>query len=165
MYKVAPKIFTALLILFLFTDYTLAQTSIFTIREKEIKAIISNREGKLLLVNIWATWCVPCREEFPDLVKIYSKYKDKVDVVGISVDYPDEVNSKILPFIKKNQGNFPMYVNGIRSSDVFIDLFDKDWNGAIPATFIYDKNGKQVKRLFGKEDFNYFDKLLTDLLK
>ncbi len=165
MNKIVPKILTALLLLLLSADFSFSQTNISEVREKEIKSLISKRDGKLLLVNIWATWCVPCREEFPDLVKIYSKYKNKVDVVGISVDYPDEINSKILPFLKKNQVNFPVYVNAIRSSDVFIDLFDKDWNGAIPATFIYDKNGKQVKKLYGKEDFNYFDKVLSELLK
>lgn len=165
MIKISPKISIVFLILFFLSEYSFTQTNISVVREKEIKSIISKRDGKLLLINIWATWCAPCREEFPDLVKIYSKYKNKVDIVGISVDYPDEVNSKILPFVKKNKVNFPIYVNGIRSSDNFINLFDIDWNGAIPATFIYDKNGKQVKKLFGKEDFNYFDKVLGDLLK
>jgi thiol-disulfide isomerase/thioredoxin len=154
-------LFTLLLI----TEFTFAQSNIATVRENEIKSLINKRDGKILLVNIWATWCVPCREEFPDLVKVYEKYKDKVDVAGISVDYPDEVSSKILPFVKKNQVNFPIYVNGITSAEKFIDIFDKDWNGAIPATFIYDKNGKQIKKIYGKEDFDYFDKLLSEVLK
>lgn len=142
-----------------------AQTTIGVVDLNKINNLIQNREGKPLLINIWATWCVPCREEFPDLIKVADKYKKEVDVVGISVDFPDEINSKILPFAQKNKVNFKLYVNSETDQEKFITYFDKDWNGAIPVTFLYDSNGKQVKRIYGKQDFNYFTKTLNQHLK
>ena len=58
-----------------------------------LNEIIKNREGRVLLINIWATWCVPCKEEFPDLIKISNKYGEQIELIGISIDYPDEVES------------------------------------------------------------------------
>ena len=68
---------------------------------EDLKEVIKNRNGKPLLINVWATWCAPCREEFPDLVKIAEVYREKIDVIAISVDFPEEIDSKIIPFLKK----------------------------------------------------------------
>ncbi len=160
------------LILFYFLAFLLAisSTSFSQIKIEEIdlgkiNKLIQNREGKPLLVNIWATWCVPCREEFPDLIKVADKFKYKVDVVGISVDFPDEIKTKILPFAEKNKVNFKLYVNAELNQEKFINYFDQEWNGAIPATFIYDSAGILVKRIYGKQDFNYFTNILNQYLK
>lgn len=157
--------FIILSVLFVLSNDLIAQIKIEEIDIAKISKIIQNREGKPLLINIWATWCVPCREEFPDLVKVNEKYKGKVDVIGISVDFPDEINSKILPFAEKNKVNFKLYVNSESDQEKFINYFDKEWNGAIPATFIYDANGKQVKRIYGKKDYNFFSSSLNQYLK
>ncbi len=151
--------------LILVGNITIAQIKIEEIDIDKINKIIQNRDGKPLLINIWATWCMPCREEFPDLVKVSEKFKGKVDVIGISVDFPDEINSKILPFAEKNKVNFKLYVNSESDQEKFINYFDKEWNGAIPATFIYDANGKQVKRIYGKKDYNFFSSSLNQYLK
>ena len=141
------------------------QSKIDKINLDQLKQITSKRDGKPILINLWATWCAPCREEFPDLVKLAEEYKNKIDVVGISVDYPDEIDSKIIPFTKKLNVNFPIYVNDIQDQERLIDFFDKDWSGAIPATFIYDTNGKNVAKIYGKKDFKYFEEHIKKLIK
>ena len=107
---------------------------------------------------------MPCREEFPDLIKLNEKFKSEIDVIGISVDYTDEIESKIKPFSKKMNVNFPLYVNGISDVEAFINIFDTEWNGAIPATFIYDSNGDIVNKIYGKKDFDYFENVIIHIL-
>jgi len=130
------------------------------INETELNSIINNRNGKNLLVNVWATWCVPCRDEFPDLVKLYSLFSNSFDFVGLSVDYPEDIKLKVLPFIIENNIQFPIYVSGFNKDEILINFFSSNWNGAIPATFIYDKTGEQVKILEGKQSFQLFKNVM-----
>jgi len=127
---------------------------------EELKEFIKNRDGKPLLINVWATWCAPCREEFPDLVKIANEYYDQIDVIGISVDFPEEIDSKIIPFLKKQNADFKNYVIKVIEPEDFINLLNENWRGAIPATFIYDANGEQIKYLIGKQSYEEFKKAL-----
>ncbi len=126
----------------------------------ELEKLIKERNGKPLLINVWATWCAPCREEFPDLVKIAENFGDKIDVVGISVDFPEEIDSKIIPFLKKHNAQFANYVVKVTDPEDFINLLNKDWFGAIPATFIYDEKGNQKEFLIGKQSYKNFEEVL-----
>lgn len=152
-------------IIFLVSVNCFSQDNIKILDKTGLENLISHRSNKLLLLNIWATWCVPCREEFPDLIKLNDVFKDKVDIVGISVDYPDEINSKIKPFAEKLKINFNLFVNGTGNDEALINLLDKDWNGAIPATFIFDIDGKLVQKIYGKQNFDSFKEILTKLIK
>jgi len=127
--------------------------------------LITNRNGKVLLINVWATWCIPCREEFPDLVKLAKKYqKLNLEVIGISADYPDEIVSKIRPFVKSQQVNFPIFVQNFDKQENFINYFSEDWSGALPATFIYDTSGTQQEFLLGKHSYQEFQKAIEKFL-
>lgn len=148
---------TFVLILFVFITAAVVPVysqSVKTIDERGVSALIKAREGKPLFINFWATWCIPCVEEFPDIVKLSEKYKE-VEFVGISLDHHDEVNSKIRPFLKKMKAGFKNYVGRFKDDQNLIDLINGKWNGALPATVIYDKSGKQVsfhaKKLSYKE--------------
>jgi thiol-disulfide isomerase/thioredoxin len=129
----------------------------------DLENLIKNRTGKPLLINIWATWCAPCREEFPDLVKIAHEYGDKIDVVGISVDFPEEIDSKIIPFLKKQNVLFTNYVIKVIEPEDFINLLNKEWSGAIPATFIYNEKGNQIKYLIGRQRYKEFEAVIKNL--
>lgn len=112
-----------------------------------LKQLIKERTGRILLVNIWATWCAPCVEEFPDLVRLSKAYAGgDVDIVAISADYPDEIDAKIVPFLKKQNVPFRVFVAKFDHQEDFINAVNQSWNGALPATLIYDAQGKQ--RLF-----------------
>jgi thiol-disulfide isomerase/thioredoxin len=126
----------------------------------ELSEIINNRNGQALLVNIWATWCLPCREEFPGLIKLSDQYKDKIDVVGISIDFPDELESKIYPFLNEFQLSFTNYINSEKDAEKFINFLNTKWNGALPASFIYDTDGKQVKFFVGKKSYEDFEEVV-----
>ncbi|MCP5051227.1 MAG: TlpA family protein disulfide reductase [bacterium] len=128
-----------------------------TMAKADFENIVKAHKNKVLMINVWATWCKPCREEFPDLVKLQDYYKGKdVRIVSISADYPDEIDSKIKPFLDKFNLNFPVYVQNFPKQDQFIDYMNPKWSGALPATFIYDKSGKQQTVIIGKQSFESF---------
>ncbi len=131
--------------------------SVDPLTEERAAELIRQRNGKILFLNVWATWCAPCKEEFPDLVKLANYYQDgEIEIVGLSVDYPDEVQSKILPFLREHHANFKVYVKHFSSDEAFINSLGQEWNGGIPATFIFDTSGRRQAYIFGKKDFNYF---------
>lgn len=134
---------------------------------KGVEQLIHKREGRILFLNVWATWCKPCVEEFPDLVKLDSAYPDSVvDIVAVSVDYPDEMESKILPFLDRYGVSFKVYVADVKKQEDFINALNPAWSGAVPATFIFDAYGKRRAFLLGQKDFKIFkteiDKVLSD---
>ncbi len=119
-----------------------------------LEKLINQRNDRILLINVWATWCIPCREEFPDLVSLFDEYENRdVDIVGISVDYPDEIDSKILPFLQSQQVNFPVYLQNFEKQEDFINFLNTDWSGALPASFVYDTAGEQKLFLLGKQSY------------
>ena len=132
--------------------------------ESGLKQLIAQRNGKFLLLNVWATWCTPCREEFPVLIKLAEEYKhSNVEFVGLSVDYPDEIESKIIPFLEKHNGNFKIYVQNFKDEGMIIQLLNKEWSGAIPATFIFDPEGIQQAFLLGKRSYDDFKQALEKI--
>ena len=134
------------------------------INTEDLSGIIKNN-NRPLLINVWATWCMPCREEFPDLVKISNVYKNKIRVVGISVDDSEDLDSKVIPFIKNQKIDFEVYLLKVVDPEDFINLLNKKWSGAIPATFIYDKKGNQEDMLIGKQSYELFEKAVKKVIE
>ncbi len=135
--------------------FTSAEISVMNI--SALDSLIRHRKGKPLLINIWATWCEPCREEFPDLIQLRKAIpRDALEMIAISTDYPDEVEEKVLPFVQQLGINFPVWVKAEGDDEAFINRLNPDWSGALPATFIYDSRGNQQKFLLGKQTLEIF---------
>lgn len=127
--------------------------------------LLESHRGNYVFLNIWATWCQPCIEEFPDLIRLADNYKDQnIKFIALSVDYPDEVDSKIKPFLQSADVNFPVYVQNFKQQDKLINLLNPDWNGAIPATLIFDPNGNRIDFIVGKQNFSDFSQKIENLL-
>ena len=110
------------------------------------------RAGRPLLVNFWATWCAPCREEFPDLVEIRAQYAaDRLDFVLVSLDDPSDIGKAVPEFLAEAQATaFPSYLLNADDSDAAINLVDPTWSGELPATFLYDCSGALVFKHKGR---------------
>jgi thiol-disulfide isomerase/thioredoxin len=106
--------------------------------------------GKPLLINFWATWCDPCREEFPDLVKIGADYKDKVDFITISMDDLAEINRDVPKFLAGMKAEMPAYLLKSQSEDAAIMSVSKNWQGALPFTILFNEKGETVYFRQGK---------------
>ena len=119
------------------------------IDEVSIKKILVPRD-KPLLVNFWATWCVPCREEFPDLVKIDEEFKGKIDFITISLDDLAEINRDVPKFLSEMKATMPAYLLNTNEESQVITSISKDWQGGLPFTILYDENGEVVHTKQGK---------------
>ena len=134
-------------------------------RTDDLKGIMDANKGKVVLVNFWATWCKPCVKEFPDLVKLQNDYKDKGFVlVFISADMPEEVKSKVSPFLNQEKVDFTTYYIGSDKPEEIINYVDKDWQGAIPSTYIYDKEGTVKASILGTKSYEQFESEITKYL-
>lgn len=124
-----------------------------------LKEKIENRNGKLLFINFWATWCVPCVEEFPDLVKIYDKHKDSdFEFLSVSVNLPSEIETKVKPFLIEQNANFPVVVVEEKRSEEVINLINPEWNGAVPVTVIYNEDGNRAEFIADAKDYDFFNR-------
>ena len=110
------------------------------------------RQSRPLLVNFWATWCDPCREEFPDLVKIDNEYRPRgLDFVTISLDDLSEINNQVPRFILKMGATaIPAYLLNVKDPETAISAVDKQWRGELPATFLFNRQGQIVFRQMGR---------------
>jgi len=108
-------------------------------------------DARPLLVNFWATWCDPCREEFPDLVKIDEDYRAKnLSFMTVSLDDVADLKTEVPKFLKDMKATMPTVLLNVNDPEPAIKAVDAGWDGQLPATFLYDKDGKVVFRHFGK---------------
>jgi thiol-disulfide isomerase/thioredoxin len=130
----------------------------------QIQQLIQEKGGSVVLVNIWATWCAPCREEMPALMKVRGEFHDKgFELIFISADDPDLARSKIQQALKEFGVNFPSYIN-TGSDEALIDAMSPDWNGALPTSFLYDTNGKLVEIMVGSRTQEQFKDAVKKLI-
>jgi thiol-disulfide isomerase/thioredoxin len=103
---------------------------------------LNEYRGKILVVNFWATWCVPCREEMPMLVRLKHRYGARgVEVIGAAAD--DESTQASIPqFVRKTKITFPIWVGAATD-----DMQRFGLGEALPATAIMDRNGQIVGRI------------------
>lgn len=106
--------------------------------------------GKPLLVNFWATWCDPCREEFPDLVKFNKEFSGKIDFITISLDDLAEINRDVPKFLTEMKADMPAYLlKTIEESDAIASV-SKDWKGGLPFTILYTEKREAIYTRQGK---------------
>jgi len=121
--------------------------------------------GKPLLVNFWATWCEPCREEFPDLVKLDAEYKGKIDFITISLDEVTDINTSVPKFLSEMKAEMPAYLLKPGEDDAAIAVISKSFTGALPFTILFDANRKEAYLRQGKVNLvtvrSELDKLLA----
>lgn len=123
----------------------------------EIQDVIDSYEGeKAVLVNVWATWCAPCVEEFPEIVEIQRKYADKLQVVFISADFPEN-RDDALEFLKKHDVDWTTYFK-TGKDEPFINAISQEWSGALPFTKVVDIEGNVIAHWENKASFDTFDK-------
>lgn len=131
----------------------------------EFDMLKEEKLGKVFLVNIWSTWCGPCKIEFPELVRLHNDFKNNgFEVVFVTLDVESDIETKVREFLLANNVDFVTYRNNFYKEDDFLNYIGNDWDGAIPATFIYDKNGNLVTSFIGKKTYEYFRKQIEPLL-
>jgi thiol-disulfide isomerase/thioredoxin len=119
--------------------------------DSELKALngapikLSSYAGKVLVLNLWATWCGPCRVEIPELVNIYKENRTRgLEVVGLSTENPEESAEKVRKFVQDFDVNYRI---GWATPEVAITLMQG--RDAIPQSFVIGRDGRVIKRFVG----------------
>jgi thiol-disulfide isomerase/thioredoxin len=127
----------------------IAPPKVTQIDETGLKDLLKPK-GKPVLINFWATWCGPCREEFPDLVEIGKDHNDKIDLITVSLDEPSEINGPVPEFLAQMGADSPAFLLSTQDQDAAINLVSKDWTGALPFTILINAEGEPVYSRQGK---------------
>ncbi len=121
-----------------------------TVNYEGLAPYLSKEDDKIYVVNFWATWCLPCVKELPYFEYINQEYKkDNVEVILVSLDFPNQKESRLIPFINKKKLLSTNIFLDDDNEQVWIAKVDESWSGAIPATLIYSKS----KRKFFEQSF------------
>lgn len=122
-----------------------------SVSEAELQAVsgapikLSKYAGKVLLVNLWATWCGPCRSEIPELIKFHKEYRAQgFEVVGLSTEDPEDSAEKVKKFVQDFNISYRV---GWATADVAITLMQG--TDSIPQSFLIGRDGRVIKRFVG----------------
>ena len=130
---------------------------------QEVLAAVKACGAKVVLVNLWASWCGPCREEFPDLVRVQRAYEDKgLKVILVSWDDTPAVAAR---FLAKQGVTAPSLIKSDTENDQkFLTGIEPQLTGALPATLIYDGSGKLRSWWEGRTSYAEFEKKVLEVL-
>lgn len=134
---------------------------------EEILEVLNNSDAKITVANFWATWCPPCVEEMPLLLRFYREYHPKgVRLVSVSLDDPEEPEKSLIPFMTKLKIPFQVYVPGRHETpEGLIQPLDPDWDAELPVTFVFDANGKVYQAWLHEVEFAELAEVVDALLE
>jgi len=109
----------------------------------DVLAEVFSDAGSVVLVNVWATWCIPCRQEFPDLLRLRRELGGKgFHLVLVSADLAGQ-RPQVEAFLRQSGVDFPTFVKA-QADQEFIDGLEERWSGALPVTLLFDRHGRRV---------------------
>jgi thiol-disulfide isomerase/thioredoxin len=121
-------------------------------------------QGKPLLVNFWATWCEPCRDEYPMLNELAKQYAPQgLNVVGVSLDDDGDL-ILMRRFIARYKPVFPNYRKKAGGEEEFRKIVLPGWNGALPVSVFYAKDGRQIGHVLGEGTRDTYEAAIRSLL-
>lgn len=131
----------------------------------DLEKLLQGTDNSLLVINFWATWCPPCIKELPHFQKISEELKsEKIKFIFVSLDFPSQIESQLIPFLKKNQFPSPVSVMMDIDYDKWISKVDQTWQGNIPAT-LFLNNARKLRKFYpGELEENELRTLIRQLL-
>lgn len=135
-----------------------------TVDEAGFQKIVDSHKGKVVLYEFWATWCAPCRAEMPQLIRLEAKLRAQgFELIPISADEPEQ-DAAAEKVLKQLAVKGPLYRKQAKDDDTFINTIDKKWSGALPALFLYDKQGHKVRSFIGETEISTVEAAIRKLL-
>lgn len=123
------------------------------VRWPQVQHILQQPSDTTYVLNFWATWCKPCVAELPHFEQMRQEFLgQKVKIVLISMDFAKEINSRVIPFVQKQNVQNTVWVLNEPDANAWIDKISPKWSGAIPATLII--NNKKHKKAFFEQSLD-----------
>ena len=146
----------------LYKEWSALPVTIENIDTSGIKEIIRNKSDKLRLINVWASWCGPCVQEFPDFVIIDRIYRSReFEFVSINADKLSRKDN-VLKFLQKNEASNKNYIFDSDNNSILVEAVDPQWSGALPYTLLVEQGGKVIYRTQGPINILEMRKLIAN---
>jgi thiol-disulfide isomerase/thioredoxin len=126
-----------------------------------LRVELSASEGRVVLVNLWATWCTPCLREIPDLLALEAELPaSDFRLLAISMD---DVYSEgwVTEFKAKHFPTLVSFINAELDMDTLVSVIDPVWNETLPTSYIFNREGEVVKKVQGKKPIAFFREQLV----
>lgn len=107
---------------------------------------LAQYRGKVVILNFWATWCPPCREEMPSMEELHRRFKDR-GLVMLAVNVEDNGKDAVAEFLKKTPYSFPILLDEDKTAQTTYGVF------RFPETFVIDRNGRVVEKIIGARNW------------
>jgi thiol-disulfide isomerase/thioredoxin len=131
----------------------------------QLRTLLDAQRGKVVVVNVWGTWCVPCLREIPDLVALEQELAPRgVLLVGLGMDEPGMLASQVEPFRLKYFPGFRTWLRNEPDMDALVSTLDPAWNEILPTTYLIGRDGKVARKIQGRKTPDEFRALLAPLL-
>ena len=152
------RVFLIILFPFFFSCVDNSSDSIEIVDFEGFYSKIDLTTDKTYVINFWATWCAPCVKELPYFEEVNKKFKDKnTEVILVSLDFPSQIESKLKPYLKKNNINSKVILLDDSKMNTWVPKVSEKWDGGIPATLIVNPtNYNFYPKPFKKEEL-YFE--------
>ncbi|MCB0685355.1 MAG: TlpA family protein disulfide reductase [Saprospiraceae bacterium] len=135
-----------LLVFFLLPLFTWSQNDFkpLVLDYTTLAPMLEKNNDTIYLINFWATWCKPCIEELPFFEQVrQDQFPTPVQVILVSLDFRNQLDSKLIPFLKENKIKSKVVVLDDSDANSWIDKIDPRWSGALPATIVYKNEDKR----------------------
>ncbi|MGD9597182.1 MAG: TlpA disulfide reductase family protein [Steroidobacteraceae bacterium] len=131
---------------------------------RRLRAILDSYRGKVVVLNLWASWCVPCLREIPDLVRIEQELAPRgVVLVGVSMDEPGDA-ARVAAFRAQHFPQFRTWLRDETELDAIASVVDPAWNEVLPTTYLLGRDGKVARRVQGAKSHDEFLALIATVL-
>ncbi|MBD3167089.1 redoxin domain-containing protein [bacterium] len=135
-----------------------------SVTAEDVNAIVRDADAGVVVLNMWATWCKPCVEEFPDLVRLQKEYGDRgLRLILVSADFQHNL-AQVNAFLAEEDVDFQTYLKGQKDQE-FITGLHPEWSGTLPATVFYNSEGEAVEFHQGKLTWDEMKTRVENLLE
>jgi thiol-disulfide isomerase/thioredoxin len=132
-----------LLVLMLVVPAAVIAQEVESIDAEGLRALLANKSDTVYVVNFWATWCSPCVKEIGYFEELHRRGDERMKVVLVNLDFPNQVEQRVLPFITRHALTATVVNMTELDYNKWIPMVHKDWSGAIPATLIFSEKGEE----------------------
>lgn len=131
----------------------------------QLRGVLAAERGRVVVLNLWATWCAPCLREIPDLVRLEQQFAPRgLVLIGVAMDEPDELDTRVAPFRQKYFPQFRTYLRAEHEIDAIASVVDPAWNEVLPTTYLIGRDGRLLRRVQGAKTHDEFSKLISAAL-
>jgi thiol-disulfide isomerase/thioredoxin len=131
----------------------------------QLRARLDAERGRVLILNLWGTWCVPCLREIPDLLEVERRLAARgVRLLGVGMDEPSQRATLVEPFRAKYFPGFDTLLRNEPDMDTLVSVIDPAWNEILPTTYLIGRDGKVFRKIQGRRSIDEFIALLEPAL-